>query len=143
MIAKDPHDPLCLVKIDFHYICHLPADQARTVLRKSILYKDRPFVSLDPSIGFYKFLRLDKEGTLGINDCNRLVKAVAECCGMANLALHMASGRRRASITKIANAGLPSSEVSFAARYQSWQIYYTKFKTRKYTRDGTKHNNIK
>ena len=120
-VAEDSDNPLCLVKIYHYYICHLPSDWPGTILRKGIPYKDRAYVTPDPSTGFRRFARLDKDGALGVNDCNRLVKAVAERCGMTNPALHMASGRRRAGITKIANAGLPSSEVTLAARHQSWQ----------------------
>ena len=111
-------DPFCILNLFNLYTCHLPDYWLGPILRKGIPYHLCSRVVLDIT-GFQKFTQTDNSGNFGANDCNDTVKAVALWCNIKDVLKQVASGRRRAGITKIANAGLPVAEVIKAARHQS------------------------
>ena len=100
------------------YIKHLPTNWGGTLLRRGVPAEIRKHLPADKN-GFRKCARLDELGSLKVNDCNQIIKSVAIRCNLNNPLNQKASGRRRAGITKIANAGLSTSEVCIAARHQS------------------------
>lgn len=117
--VEDPNDPYCVYNLFHLYIQHLPDGWEGKLLLKGINLDDRLRVEPDEN-GTKKFADTSLSGRLGINACNKICQRVARRCGMKNPSKQLASGRRRAGITKIANAGLPTAEVTIAARHQSW-----------------------
>lgn len=101
------------------YIKHLPDKWDGKLLLKGINLDDRFSVVPDEN-GMKKLADTSIDGPLGINACNKICHRVARRCGMKNPSKQLASGRRRVGITKIANSGLLTGEVTIAARHKSW-----------------------
>lgn len=114
---EDPEDKFCVYNLFQRYIKHLPDNWQGKLLLKGLNDDDRVVAKKN---GFKRFADTGINGPLGLNACNKICQRVARRCGLKNPDKQLASGRRRAGITKIANAGLPTAEVTIAARHQSW-----------------------
>lgn len=115
---EDMKDPFCVYNLFHLYVKHLPDGWPGKLLLKGLNQDDR--MSVKEVNGMKKFADTGVRGPLGINACNKICQRVAKRCGMKNPSKQLASGRRRAGITKIANSGLPTGEVTVAARHKSW-----------------------
>lgn len=115
---EDVNDPFCTFNIFARYVKHLPENWDGKLLLKGLNPDERGRVRPDKN-GMKKFADTSKFGPLGLNACNKICKRVARRIGLKNPDHQLGSGRRRAGITKIANAGLPVGEVMVAARHKS------------------------
>ena len=120
-VREDPNDPFCVYNLFKLYVRHLPENWDGSLLRNGIPKNQRYKIQPRPD-GFVPCARLDKMGHIGVNRCSEICKAIGKRCGMENAAKQLGSGRRRSGITQIANAKLPSGEVTIASRHKSWQM---------------------
>ena len=115
---EDPNDPFCPFNVFIRYIQHLPENWNGKLLLKGLNPDDRVRVKPDRN-GLRKYADTSDHGPLGLNACNKICTRVARRVKLINPEKQLASGRRRAGITKIANAGLPVGEVMVSARHKS------------------------
>ena len=141
---EDPNDPFNVVNLYRLYVRHLPPGWKGTLLRKPVPLHRRKDIAPDAKSGFRRYARTDDEGGLGANDCNDCVKRVALRCDLDDPLKQMASGRRRAGITKLCNSNCTSGVIQRSARHQSCEtnalyqidnpeIHQRRFEAQRYT----------
>lgn len=121
--SEDPKDPFCVFNLYHRYIKHLPPHWKGKLLLKGINPDDR--LRVKPINGVKRCADLTDQGALGLNACNKICQRVAWRCGLLHPEKQLASGRRRAGITKLANSNLGSAEVIKAARHKDCVINAT------------------